>query len=61
MRAVDIIIKKRDREQLTRQEIEFFVRGYTNEEISRSLDCAVGTVERRLARIRQKWSKEVES
>ena len=34
--------------------------GYTNEEISRSLDCAVGTVERKLARIRHKWSKEVE-
>ena len=35
--------------------------GYTNEEISRSLDCAVGTVERKLARIRHRWSKEVES
>jgi DNA-directed RNA polymerase specialized sigma24 family protein len=34
--------------------------GYTNEEISRSLDCAVGTVERKLARIRHKWSKEIE-
>jgi pyrimidine-nucleoside phosphorylase len=33
MRAVDIIIKKRNKEELTREEIEFFVRGFTNEEI----------------------------
>lgn len=33
MRAVDIIIKKRDREELTRQEIEFFIRGFTSGEI----------------------------
>jgi pyrimidine-nucleoside phosphorylase len=33
MRAVDIIIKKRDKGQLTAQEIEFFVRGFTNGEI----------------------------
>jgi len=26
MRAVDIIIKKRDRKEMTREEIEFFVR-----------------------------------
>ena len=32
--------------------------GYTNEEIARHLDCAPGTVERRLARIRKKWAKE---
>lgn len=30
MRAVDIIIKKRDHAELTRAEIEFFVRGYTD-------------------------------
>lgn len=30
MRAVDIIIKKRDKNELTREEIEFFVRGYTD-------------------------------
>lgn len=29
MRAVDIIIKKRDRQELTTEEIEFFVQGYT--------------------------------
>lgn len=34
--------------------------GYTNEKIARSLDCAVGTVERKLARIRRSWSREVE-
>ena len=28
MRAVDIIIKKRDKQQLTAQEIDFFVRGF---------------------------------
>jgi len=36
------------------------LQGYTNEEIARSLDCVVGTVERKLARIRHKWSNEVE-
>ncbi|MDO8754566.1 MAG: thymidine phosphorylase, partial [Anaerolineales bacterium] len=33
MRAVDIIIKKRDKNQLTTAEIEFFVRGFTNGDI----------------------------
>ncbi len=33
MRAVDIIIKKRDKHELTSQEIEFFIRGFTNGEI----------------------------
>ncbi len=33
MRAVDIIIKKRDKQQLTSQEIDFFVQGFTNGEI----------------------------
>jgi pyrimidine-nucleoside phosphorylase len=33
MRAVDIIIKKRDKGTLTAQEIDFFVRGFTNGEI----------------------------
>jgi len=33
MRAVDIIIKKRDRQELTREEIEFFVKGIVNGEI----------------------------
>jgi len=33
MRAVDIIVKKRDKQELTRQEIEFFVNGYTRGEI----------------------------
>lgn len=33
MRAVDIIIKKRDGGQLSAQEIDFFVRGFTNGEI----------------------------
>lgn len=28
MRAVDIIIKKRDRGELTSQEIDFFIQGY---------------------------------
>ncbi len=34
MRAVDIIIKKRDGYELTREEIEFFIRGYTRGEIA---------------------------
>lgn len=33
MRAVDIIIKKRDHGELTRQEIEFFIQGITSGEI----------------------------
>src|SRR5574339_1060443 len=33
MRAVDIIIKKRDRQELSLEEIEFFVRGFTNGDI----------------------------
>jgi pyrimidine-nucleoside phosphorylase len=33
MRAVDIIIKKRDQQELTREEIEFFINGYAREEI----------------------------
>lgn len=33
MRAVDIIIKKRDKRELTPKEIEFFIRGFTNGEI----------------------------
>lgn len=33
MRAVDIIIKKRDKQELTEQEIEFFVRGFTSGDI----------------------------
>lgn len=33
MRAVDIIIKKRDGKELTREEIEFFVNGFTRGEI----------------------------
>ena len=30
MRAVDIIIKKRDKQELTSQEIDFFINGFTN-------------------------------
>jgi len=33
MRTVDIIIKKRERQELTREEIEFFVKGFTSGEI----------------------------
>ena len=33
MRAVDIIIKKRDKRELTSQEIDFFVQGFTNGDI----------------------------
>lgn len=33
MRMVDIIAKKRDNEALTKEEIDFFVEGYTNDEI----------------------------
>lgn len=33
MRIVDIIIKKRDHQELSQEEIEFFIRGYTSGEI----------------------------
>ena len=33
MRAVDIIIKKRDKQELTSEEIEFFIQGFTNGDI----------------------------
>ncbi len=33
MRTVDIIVKKRDRQELTREEIEFFVQGFARGEI----------------------------
>jgi pyrimidine-nucleoside phosphorylase len=33
MRAVDVIIKKRDKQELTAQEIQFFVQGFTNGDI----------------------------
>ena len=34
MRAVDIIINKRDRQELTREELDFFVQGYARDEIA---------------------------
>ena len=34
MRAVDVIIKKRDHGELTREEIEYFINGYTHGEIT---------------------------
>jgi len=33
MRAVDIVVKKRDKQELTSKEIEFFIKGFTNGEI----------------------------
>lgn len=33
MRAVDIIVKKRDKQELTAQEIQFFIQGFTNGDI----------------------------
>jgi pyrimidine-nucleoside phosphorylase len=33
MRAVDIIVKKRDRQELTAEEIDFFIQGFTRDEI----------------------------
>ena len=32
--------------------------GHSNEEIARSLDCSLATVERKLKRIRYLWSRE---
>ncbi len=34
MRAVDIIIKKRDKEELSREEIEFFVKGFVSGDVA---------------------------
>ncbi len=33
---------------------------YTNEEIARTLDCALGTVERKLSRIRKRWESRID-
>ena len=33
MRMVDVIAKKRDGKELTKEEIEFFIKGYTDGEI----------------------------
>ena len=33
MRTVDIIIKKRDKKELTKEEIDFFVEGFVKNEI----------------------------
>ncbi len=35
--------------------------GFTDQEIATRLDCAVRTVERKVARIREKWSREASS
>ena len=34
MRSIDIIIKKRDKQELSAEEIDFFVQGYTRGEIA---------------------------
>ena len=34
--------------------------GYSNEEVAEAMDCAVRTIERKLARIREKWEREKE-
>ena len=49
MRAVDIIIKKRDKQELTSQEIEFFVQGiyqWGNSRLSGICFCNGGYAER---------------
>jgi RNA polymerase sigma factor (sigma-70 family) len=38
--------------------VMYKLEGFTNEEIARELDCATRTVERKLERIRRKWSRE---
>jgi RNA polymerase sigma factor (sigma-70 family) len=42
-----------------RQIAQLKLEGYTNEEISERLGCVLRTVERKLERIREKWSKEL--
>ena len=37
MRAVDIIIKKRNGEELSQEEIEFFIQGFTRGDICRAI------------------------
>ena len=34
MRAFDIIAKKRDKKELSKEEIEFFIEGYTKGEVT---------------------------
>jgi DNA-directed RNA polymerase specialized sigma24 family protein len=45
-------------EQL-RQIAQWKVEGFSNEEIGVKLGCALSTVERKLARIRRLWEKEL--
>lgn len=40
---------------------QYKLEGYTNEEIAKKLDCTTRTVERKLERIRSKWSPEEDS
>jgi DNA-directed RNA polymerase specialized sigma24 family protein len=47
-----------ENEQL-RQIAQWKVEGFTNEEIAGELGRAVPTVERKLARIRRQWEKEL--
>lgn len=47
-------------DETLRQIALFKLEGYTNEEIAERMDCVGRTVERKLERIRDKWSQEPE-
>jgi DNA-directed RNA polymerase specialized sigma24 family protein len=47
-------------DDVLRQVAQLKLEGYTNEEIADRLQCAPRTVERRLHRIRDRWSAEVD-
>ena len=40
--------------------VQLKLEGHTNDEIAQQLDCATRTVERKLERIRDKWSRDLE-
>lgn len=45
-------------DQTLEQIVSWKLEGFTNEEISEKLDCTTRTVERKLERIRDKWSRD---
>jgi RNA polymerase sigma factor (sigma-70 family) len=55
---VELLLRELDDESLKTVTL-LKLEGYTNVEIASKLDCAVTTIERKLARIRKKWEGKV--
>ena len=52
-----MLLDRLDDEELKKVAL-YKMEGYSNEEIARAMDCVVRTIERKLARIREKWESE---